>query len=93
MRTLESLRLHLHDSNIAHRCKISYNPSLVVVYFYNKLNKKRYDKQTASPSTQVDPSNVLVLGHRNSELPTPQNSPRCHEKCFQRKKEGNTREI
>ena len=34
MRTLESLRLRLCDSNIANRCKISYNPSLVVVYFY-----------------------------------------------------------
>ena len=34
---LESLRLRLRDPNIANRCKISYNPSLVVVYFYNKL--------------------------------------------------------
>ena len=32
---LESLRLRLRDPNIGNRCKISYNPSLVVVYFYN----------------------------------------------------------
>ena len=31
---LKSLRLRLCDPNIANR-KISYNPSLVVVYFYN----------------------------------------------------------
>ena len=31
---LESLGLRLCDPNIANRCKISYNPSLVVVYFY-----------------------------------------------------------
>ena len=31
---LESLRLRLCDPNIANRCKISYNPSLVIVYFY-----------------------------------------------------------
>ena len=55
----------------------------------NKLNKKKYDRKTASLSSQVDPSNVLVLGHRDSELPTPENSPRCHEKCFPKKKESN----
>ena len=27
----------LRDPNIANRCQISYNPSLVVVYFYNNL--------------------------------------------------------
>ena len=27
--------LHLLDPNIANRCKIAYNPSLAVVYFYN----------------------------------------------------------
>ena len=32
---LESLRLRLRDPNIANRCKIAYNPSLVVVYFYS----------------------------------------------------------
>ena len=31
---LESLRLRLRDPNIANRCKIAYNPSLVIVYFY-----------------------------------------------------------
>ena len=31
---LESLRLRLRDPNIANHCKISYNPSLVVVCFY-----------------------------------------------------------
>ena len=34
MNALESHRLRLRDSNIAHRCKISYNPVLGVVYFY-----------------------------------------------------------
>ena len=33
---LESLRLRLRDPNIANRCKIAYNPSLVVVYFYSE---------------------------------------------------------
>ena len=32
--TLESLGILLRDPNIANHCKISYNPSLVVVYFY-----------------------------------------------------------
>ena len=35
MSALESLRLRHSDPNIAHRCKISYNPELGVVYFYN----------------------------------------------------------
>ena len=39
---LESLRLRLHDPNIANRCKIAYNPSLVVVYFYNTLLYSHY---------------------------------------------------
>ena len=35
---LQSLRLRLRDPNIANRCKIAYNPSLVVVYFYILLS-------------------------------------------------------
>ena len=38
--TLESLRLHLHVPDIANRCKISYNPELGIVYFYNIQIKK-----------------------------------------------------
>ena len=34
MSASQSLRLRLSDSNIAHHCKISYNPSLALVYFY-----------------------------------------------------------
>ena len=36
---LESLRLRLRDPNITNRCKISYNPLLIVVYFYNTFTK------------------------------------------------------
>ena len=39
---LESLRLCLCDPNIANCCKISYNPSLVVVYFYNEPSLSCY---------------------------------------------------
>ena len=39
---LESLRLCHRDPNIANRCKISYNPSLVVVYFYiNHVSRRK----------------------------------------------------
>ena len=39
---LESLRLRLRDPNIANCCKIAYNPSLVVVYFYIKLHLRGF---------------------------------------------------
>ena len=38
---LESLRLRLRDPNIANCCKIAYNPSLVIVYFYITLRVLR----------------------------------------------------
>ena len=37
IRALESLRLCLRDPNIANLGKISYNPELGVVYFYNEV--------------------------------------------------------
>ena len=42
---LQSLRLRLRDPNIANRCKIAYNPSFVVVYFYIHLRDANFDQK------------------------------------------------
>ena len=70
MSALDLLRLRLRDSNIAHRCKISYYPSLVVVYFYIVLALE-FDESDGKTFTFKIIFTSLCVFFRNATLCEP----------------------
>ena len=57
---LETLRLRLHVTNTAIRCKTLHNPTLVVCYFYISFHKNR---QTTKKSEKIAITHTAIVIH------------------------------